>query len=581
MPETVRISNSVMPLTETCTAEARALRREAASLRAWRLTARQTADLELLGNGGFAPLTGFLGEADYRSVISRMRLAGASASGTSAGALWPIPILLDLPAEFAGGIAPGERLALVDEESRPRAILAVEELFARDLEAEAFGVYGTTRRDHPGVARLLEHEGSSAASGALRFLPPPPDRPFAGQLPSPAELAGEFARLGWKRVVGFQTRNPIHRAHHALMLAAMRAADAKLLLHPTIGETAAGDLDAATRLRCCRAVLAEFPPGSIRLAALPLAMRMAGPREAVLHALVRRNFGCTHFVVGRDHAGPGLDRAGKPFYSPEAARALAASLAPETGIQIVGADELVWAPARKTFVPLPDLRPEEPFESLSGTELRRRLEAGEALPGWFTFPAVDRELRRSTRRRSERGLAVLLTGLSGSGKSTLARALADELALLDDRSVRVLDGDAVRPVLSGGLGFSRADRDTNVLRVGFVAAEIARAGGTAICALIAPYAGARREVRAAVRAAGGAFLLVHVATAIDVCEARDAKGLYAAARAGTLPAFTGVSDPYETPDDADLRLDLSGDDPRAAVEALVGLLRRDGYLAIG
>lgn len=560
-----------MPAEETGFTAAQSLRREAAGRRSWRLTPRQTADLELLGNGAFAPLAGFLGAADYRAVISGMHLAS--------GAIWALPILLDLPEEFATQLEVGERLALLDDESRPRAVLTVEELYRRDLEAEALGVFGTTRRDHPGVARLCEREGAWAAAGKLDFLPPPPDRPFARLLASPEELVAEFARLGWTRVVGFQTRNPIHRAHHALMAAAMRKVDAKLLLHPTVGESAAGDIDAAIRLRCCRAVLDEFPEGSVRLAALPLAMRMAGPREAVHHALVRRNFGCTHFIVGRDHAGPGVDRDGKPFYPGDAARQLAEAHASEIGLEIVGAEEFVWAPNRGSFVQQSDLEPGEASASLSGTELRRRLESSEPLPDWFTFPAVERELRRSTRPRHERGLVIFLTGLSGSGKSTLARALADELAMSDDRSVRVLDGDAMRPILSAGLGFSRADRDANVRRVGFVAAEIARARGTAICALIAPYAGARQDVRASVVAAGGSFVLVHVATAIEVCEARDSKGLYTAARAGKVPAFTGVSDPYEAPEDAELTLDLAGDDPRLAVALLLDWLRPRGYLA--
>lgn len=546
------------------------LRREAAGCRSWRLTPRQTADLELLGNGGFAPLAGFLGEADYHAVLAGMRLAG--------GALWPIPILLDLPEAFAAELVPGERLALLDDESRPRAMMTVAELFRRELSAEADGVFGSQRRDHPGVARLFEREGPWAASGALELLPPPPDRPFAQLLATPAELAADFARRGWRRVVGFQTRNPIHRAHHALMAAAMRATGAHLLLHPTVGEGATGDIDAAVRMRCCRAVVDEFPPGSVRLAAVPLAMRMAGPREAVLHALVRRNYGCTHFIVGRDHAGPGADGDGKPFYSGDAARALAERHAAEIGLEIVGAEELVWAPARRQFVPRSELAPGDPAASLSGTELRRRLERGEPLPEWFTFPAVEQELRRASRPRRQRGLVIFLTGLSGSGKSTLARALADELALCDDRSVRILDGDAVRPILSAGLGFSRADRDANVRRVGFVAAEIARAGGAAICALIAPYDAARREVRSAVEAAGGAFFLVHVATPLAVCEARDAKGLYAAARTGRIPAFTGISDPYEPPTQAEATLALAGEDPRPAVAAVLTALADAGYV---
>jgi len=548
----------------------RALVDEARALPRHRLTARQALDLELLADGSFAPLSGFLGEADYRNVVDAMRL--------SDGRLWALPVALDLPDALATSLAVGASLALVDEQSRLRAVLRVEEIFERDRRREAEGVFGTTSHDHSGVAYLLDQEHDRVVAGALRVLPPPPDRPLADWLLSPAATRAEIARHGWQRVVAFQTRNPAHRAHHALMTRAMEELDAALLLHPAVGETAPGDIAAATRMRCYRAFVNELPAGRSLLAALPIAMRMAGPREAVLHAQVRRNHGATHFVVGRDHAGPGSDRDGRPFYPPDAARQLAERHAAEIGIGIVGSAEVVWAPARRSFVERTALAAGEAVETLSGTELRRRLDRGEELPEWFTFPAVERELRHATRPRRERGFVLFLTGLSGAGKSTLARLLADRLALRDERSVRVLDGDVVRPVLSTGLGFSRADRDLNVRRVGFVAGEIARAGGIAICALIAPYASARRAARRDVVAAGGDFILVHVSTGIEVCEERDAKGLYAAAHAGEIAAFTGVSDPYEEPAAPEIVVDLGALDGPQAASSVLAWLEREGYL---
>ena len=544
------------------------LRREAAGCRSWRLTPRQTADLELLGNGGFAPLAGFLGEADYHAVLAGMRLAG--------GALWPIPILLDLPEAFAAELVPGERLALLDDESRPRAMMTVAELFRRELSAEADGVFGSQRRDHPGVARLFEREGPWAASGALELLPPPPDRPFAQLLATPAELAADFARRGWRRVVGFQTRNPIHRAHHALMAAAMRATGAHLLLHPTVGEGATGDIDAAVRMRCCRAVVDEFPPGSVRLAAVPLAMRMAGPREALWHAVIRRNFGANHFIVGRDHASPGNDSTGKPFYGPYDAQELVAQHGPELGIGMVPFHELVYLPDEDRYEEVSKVPPQTKTASISGTQVRTKfLSAGRQLPEWFTRPEVAAILAESYPPRHRQGVCIWFTGLSGAGKSTTAEALV-ELLLERGRQVTLLDGDVVRTHLSKGLGFSAEDRDINIRRIGYVASEIVRHGGVVIAAAVSPYRATRNEVRRMVEAER--FVEVFVDTPLEVCESRDVKGMYNKARRGEIKDFTGIDDPYEAPLDPELTLDTVNATPEDNAYRILEYLAKSGFL---
>jgi sulfate adenylyltransferase len=394
---------------------------------------------------------------------------------------------------------------------------------------------------------------------------------------TPAELRAEFLRLGWRRIVAFQTRNPMHRAHQELTLRAAKSVEANLLIHPVVGMTKPGDVDHYTRVRCYQALLSHYPHDTVKLALLPLAMRMGGPREAIWHALIRKNYGCTDFIVGRDHAGPGKDSAGKPFYGPYDAQEALIKHQGEIGMGVVPFRMMVYIEELDTFVPEDEVPQGARVKDISGTELRRRLNEGREIPHWFTFSEVAKELKRSYPPRHRQGFAVFFTGLSGSGKSTIANALLVKFLEIGGRPVTLLDGDLVRKHLSSELGFSKEHRDINIRRIGFVAAEIARNGGIAICAPIAPYDIVRKEVRRMVEEGGG-FVLVHIATPLEVCELRDRKGLYAKARAGIVKEFTGISDPYEAPADAEVVIDTSEVSPDEAAQRIVLHLEREGYI---
>ncbi len=536
----------------------------------WDLTPRQTCDLELLLNGSFSPLTGFLGRADHDAVCERMRLAD--------GTLWPIPITLDIPRQLADTLHPGRSvLALRDAEGVMLAACHVEELWEPELRAASQAVFGTTDLAHPGAAYQLQRTHPVFVAGRLEGLQPPVHYDFRPLRLSPAELRAEMEREGWRRVVAFQTRNPMHRAHCELTLRAAKEAQANLLIHPTVGMTKPRDLDHYTRVRCYQAVLHRYPQHTARLALLGLAMRMGGPREALLHAIIRKNYGCTHFIVGRDHAGPGKDSAGKPFYGPYDAQEMLRAHEDELGVRMVPFKQLVYVEDLDTYVPSDEVPEGKRTLDISGTELRQRLAEGRELPAWFTFPEVFRELRRTHPPRHRQGFTVFLTGLSGAGKSTIANALVVKLMEMGGRPVTLLDGDIVRKHLSSELNFSKEHRDINIRRIGFVASEITRNGGIAICAPIAPYDGVRKEVRAMVEPGGG-FMLVHVATDLAVCEERDRKGLYAKARAGILKEFTGISDPYEVPADAEVTIDAGVVSPDQAAQEILLFLEREGYL---
>jgi sulfate adenylyltransferase len=535
----------------------------------WDLTPRQLCDLELLLIGGFSPLRSFMGRADYESVCARMRLAD--------GTLWPIPVMLDVPEELAHKVGAGATLALRDPEGVMLAALHVEEVWQPDRTAEAQAVFGTTNREHPGVAYLLDKSHPFYVSGKLEGVQLPAHYDFRSQRLTPVELRVEFARLGWRRVVAFQTRNPMHRAHQELTLRAAKEVEANLLIHPVVGMTKPGDVDHYTRVRCYQALLPHYPQSTVKLALLPLAMRMGGPREAVWHAIIRKNYGCTHLIVGRDHAGPGQDSAGKPFYGPYAAQELLREHEKELGVAMVPFKMMVYVEDQDAYLPDDEVPKGARVLSISGTDLRRRLAEGREIPEWFTFSEVARELRRTHRPRHQQGFTVFFTGLSGSGKSTVARVLQVKFLEVGGRPVTLLDGDIVRKHLSSELGFSKEHRDINIRRIGFVAAEITKNGGIAICAPIAPYQSVRREVRAMTEQGGG-FVLVHLATPLEVCEQRDRKGLYAKARAGIVKQFTGISDPYEVPSDAEVVIDTTDITPEEAAQTIVLHLERDGYV---
>jgi sulfate adenylyltransferase len=536
----------------------------------WTLTRRQLCDLELLTCGGFTPLETFLGEEDYLSVCQQMRLAD--------GTLWPMPVTLDVPEDVLTGTSRTDALALRDGEGAMLAALWITQAWQPDRREEAAAVFGTTDDAHPGVDHLLHRANSWYVTGKLEVLRLPEHRDFRGLRLTPADLRAEFARRGWQRIVAFQTRNPMHRAHQQLTLRAAQDVDAKVLLHPVVGMGKPGDVDAQTRVRCYRAILPSYPPGTAMLSLLPLAMRMGGPREALWHAIIRKNYGATHFIVGRDHAGPGVDSRGEPFYSPYEAQRLLQMHAGEIGLQVLPFRKMVYLPDRDTYSPEDEVPQGVAVRSISGTEQRQLLNEGRELPAWFTPPAVAAELSHSYPPRTERGFTVFLTGLSGAGKSTIAAALTSTLRERLRRRITLLDGDIVRLHLSSDLGFSRDERDRNVLRIGYIAAEITAHRGIAVCAPIAPYEAARRQVRRMIESAGGC-VMVYVATPLAVCESRDRKGLYARARAGLMPHFTGVSDPYETPTDADLVIDTVSQSVEEATRVIIEYLEQLGYLA--
>ena len=535
----------------------------------WDLTERQMCDLELLVSGGFSPLTGFMASPDYERVCSEMRLAD--------GTLWPIPITLDVPEAVAAEVSAGSMLALRDPEGVMLAALRVEEVYRPDLTAEAEQVFGSVNPDHPGVAHLLSQTNPVYLGGPVEGIQTPTHYDFRSLRLSPAEIRAEFARRGWTQVVAFQTRNPMHRAHVELTTRAASEVGANLLIHPVVGMTKPGDVDHYTRVRCYEAVLGGYPHNTAALALLPLAMRMGGPREAVWHAIIRKNHGCTHLVVGRDHAGPGSDSTGTPFYGPYEAQEMLAKHQDELGVGMVDFKMMVYAPDLDQYIPEDEVPEGVKTVSISGTELRDRLATGREIPEWFTYPDVATELRRTHPPRAKQGFTVFFTGLSGSGKSTIANALLVKLLEMGGRPVSMLDGDLVRKHLSSELGFSKEHRDINIRRIGYVASEITKSGGIAICAPIAPYDSTRKAVRKLVEAGGG-FVLVHVATPLEVCEARDRKGLYAKARAGLIPEFTGISDPYEEPADAEVVIDSTAFSPDEAANQIILQLERLGYI---
>ena len=537
------------------------------------LTPRQLCDLELLLNGGFSPLTGFMTRPTCERVCAEMRLDDAD------GTVWPIPITLDVSEELAETLKPGASLALRNEEGVMLAVLAVEEVWQADRESEAEAVFGSTNSEHPGVAYLLDRAQPFYVGGQVTGVHPVTHYDYKLLRHSPAELRAEFTKLGWTKVVAFQTRNPMHRAHQELTLRAAKEVEANLLIHPVVGLTKPGDVDHYTRVRCYQALLHRYPRKTARLSLLPLAMRMGGPREAVWHAIIRKNYGCTHLIVGRDHAGPGSDSSGTPFYGPYEAQELLRQHEAELGVTMVPFKMMVYVEELDSYVPVDEVAKGKRTLNLSGTELRTRLAAGNEIPEWFTFADVAHELRRSHPPRQRQGFSVFFTGLSGSGKSTIANALLVKFLELGGRPVTLLDGDLVRKHLSSELGFSKEHRDINIRRIGYVASEITKNGGIAVCAPIAPYDAVRKDVRAMVQPLGG-FMLVHVATPLEVCEQRDRKGLYAKARAGIIKEFTGISDPYEVPADADLIIDTTTLTPEEAAQQIVLHLEKEGYVGV-
>ena len=525
------------------------LKEKASHLLSLDLNQRQLCDLELLLNGGFYPLTGFMNHDDYQSVLDTMRLSN--------GSLFPMPITLDVSNEFANKIKVNDSICLKDFEGVNLAILKIESIYKPNKRDEALKVFGSNDIAHPGINYLENKTENTYIGGSLIGLEAPTHYDFKSRRHTPNELKAYFKKMGWNRIVAFQTRNPLHRAHQELTFRAAKEAEANLLIHPVVGMTKPGDIDHFTRVRCYEAVIDQYPKSTTHLSLLNLAMRMGGPREALWHGIIRKNHGCTHMIIGRDHAGPGKDSHGQDFYQPYDAQELFKKYENEIGIKMIDFKQMLYVEDKAQYLPENEVTEDMKTLNISGTELRRRLNEGLEIPDWFSFPSVVKELRKSKPPKHKQGFTVFFTGLSGSGKSTIANALLTKLMEIGTRPVTLLDGDVVRKHLSSELGFSKHHRDLNIQRIGYVSSEITKNHGIAICAPIAPYEKTRKIVRDMIEEYG-TFIEVHINTSLEECEKRDRKGLYKLAREGKIKEFTGISDPYEIPVNPEITIETEG-----------------------
>lgn len=546
--------------------ERQALLERSTHLPSIQISARSLCDLELLATGAFSPLDRFMAKADYERVLTEMRLSN--------GMLFPIPVTL--PVDESSLPSYAEEITLSDSRNNTIAVMRIEEVYHWDPQREARLVLGTTDPKHPLISEMVRW-GKLYVSGELKVIDLPRYNDFVELRRTPAEVRARLEEMGNSNVVAFQTRNPMHRIHEELTKRAAAEVGGSLLIHPVVGMTKPGDVDHYTRVRVYRALAEKYyDVDSTLLSLLPLAMRMAGPREALWHALIRRNYGATHFIIGRDHAGPGNDSQGRPFYGPYEAQALMAQYAGELGVEPVEFKELLYLADEDRYEEANKVPEGANIFSISGTQVRDDyLAKGKTLPEWFTRPETAEILQQMYPPRHKQGVCIWFTGLSGSGKSTTAEILTS-LLLERGRQVTVLDGDVVRTHLSKGLGFTPEDRDTNILRIGFVASEIARHGGTVICAAISPYRATRNEARKMVGTER--FIEVFVDTPIEVCESRDVKGLYARARRGQITGFTGVDDPYETPVNPEITLNTVEFSPDQNARKILAFLEERGLI---
>ena len=537
-------------------------------LKSWTLTDRQLCDIELILNGGFSPLDGFMNQDDYNSVCEKNRLKN--------NLLWPIPITLDISNSFADKLDTNEKIVLRDKEGFAIALLTVSDLWHPEKDKEAHHIYETMDTNHPGVNFLLNDTHSTYIGGIIEGIQNPKHYDYPELRHTPFQLREIFNKSGWSNIIAFQTRNPMHRAHVELTKRALNENNAKLLIHPVVGLTKPGDVNHYTRVRCYKNIMNKYNNDMTALSLLPLAMRMAGPREALWHTIIRKNYGCNYFIIGRDHASPGLNVDNKPFYGPYDAQDILNKHSKELEMNIVPFKQLVYVKEKKSFMGIDEVPKDCTSLSVSGTELREMLDKGKTIPEWFSYPEVVKELQKQRPALSKRGFTIFFTGLSGSGKSTLANGLLVKLLEDGRRPVTLLDGDIVRTNLSSELGFSKEDRSINVRRIGFVASEITKNGGIAICAPIAPYRLDRQFNRTMIDPLGG-YIEVFVNTPLDICEQRDAKGLYAKARKGLLKQFTGIDDPYEKPENAEIVIDSSIENPEVLVNQILDQIHKMGY----
>lgn len=535
------------------------------------LTKRQLCDLEMLINGAMSPLSGYMDQATYNSVIENGRLAD--------NLLWPIPIVLDVDEKTANSIQSGDQIALRDTEGFMPAVLTVSDIWKADKTVEAESIYGTQSSLHPGVDYLLNQSQEYYIGGQVEGIEQPSHFDFEQLWSSPADLRQLFSKRGWNNVLAFQTSKPMHKVHQEITLNAARDAQAHILIHPTVGTTKPGDLHYYARVHCYQAIQKYYPDNIALLSLLPMAMRMAGPKEALWHAIVNKNYGCNHMLIGPNHASPprlGLQK--QSFYAQNSAQDYIFKHEQELGVKLIATEETRYVAERKTFLPLTIIKKENlKSEMLSDQNVKEHLNQNIPIPKWFSYPEVIDALSKAYPPRSKQGFTLFFTGLSGSGKSTLAKIIYAKMIELGNRPVTLLDGDIVRHNLSSELGFSRNDRNINVRRISFVANEITKNGGIAICAPIAPYTTMRDDARALIEQ-HGAYIEIHVATSLKVCESRDRKGLYAKARKGIIPEFTGISDPYDIPESPELSIDTHNASPMEAAQEIYLYLFKERYL---
>lgn len=547
----------------------RHLDHSSSSLLRLNLTERQLCDLELIMNGGFSPLKGFLNKEDYEGVVNKMRLAN--------GKLWPIPVILDV--ENTNNYTIRQKLMLCDEYGKPLAFFTIESIYEPNKQLEAEKIYGTIDITHFGVNQLFYNTRKYYLGGEIKRINNVERYDFVEYRYSPKQLKQVFKKLGWKKIIGFQTRNPLHKAHFTMIKTAAEKYKAKVLLHPSVGMTKEGDIDYITRTKCYIHFYKHYIKDFAFLSLLPLAMRMAGPREALLHAIIRKNYGCTHFIIGRDHAGPGKDQNGKPFYKPYDAQSLVQKYAQEIGIVPIFFNEMVYVQEKKAYLPEDKVKKNDTIMNISGTDFRKMIAENQPVPEWFSFPEIIREIRKNIARQKKNGLTIFFTGLPSSGKSTLASYLYFKLMEIQNKNISLLDGDMVRQNLSKGLGFSREDRDMNIARIGFVANEITKHNGIAICAAIAPYEEARQKNRSLIEK-NGHYVEVYLATPANVCAQRDRKGLYSMSKRGKLKGFTGVDGDYEMPIKPEITINTEDKKPSKCVDIIIGYLQRNNLISL-
>lgn len=550
--------------------EAEQLKLDSEAFPAIVLSQRQQCDLEMLLNGALSPLTGFMTEEAYNSVIDNTCLPN--------GVVWPIPYCLDVTEEFAD-IEIGTQLALRDTEGFMPAVLTVESIWQVDKEKEAHAVYGTSDQNHPGVKYLFESMGSYYIGGRVHGIQLPFHYDFDLLRNTPAELRQKFDKLSWRNIVAFHTSKPMHRVHQEITTLAAKQANAHILLHPVVGMSKPRDIQYYARVHCYQAIMEYYPKGLVELSLLPAALRMAGPREALMNAIIRQNYGCSHFIVGTEHAAPPNVRDDATrFYPTGASQQYLKQYEDDLGIKIIYADELCYSESEKRFVTASEQNIANcKAVKYSNKKILEAISRNREIPQWVTYPEVISAMQQACPPREKQGITLFFTGLSGSGKSTLARIIYAKFIEDGNRPVTLLDGDIVRHNLSSELGFSKKDRDINVKRIGYVASEITKNRGVAICAPIAPYRKMRREVRAGIEQYG-AFIEIHVSTSLEECERRDRKGLYAKARKGIIPEFTGISDPYDAPENPELIIDTENTSPIQAAEDVYLYLVREGYV---